>query len=124
MATTFDILKAESKRLRALADKLDMFAAEIQNETQSSIEDPMRPPAPPVYPSLPGVGEFTHMNQVEAIQHALNKYGPQTTAELFSRLNAGGMTFKKISYVTSVLARFKDKWERLPDKKISLKPGI
>lgn len=36
-------------------------------------------------------------------------------------LNAGGLPFKKVSYVTAILARFKEKWERTDDGKISLK---
>ncbi len=61
------------------------------------------------------------MKQGEAIIYVLKTFGPQTTTEIFNRLNAGGMSFKKVAYVTAILARFRDKWDRLPDGKISLK---
>jgi hypothetical protein len=126
MATTYEILKAESKRLRALAEKIDSFAAELQSETSIStqIQIPQRQPTPALPPSLPGIGEFADMKQAEAIIHALKTYGPQTTKQLFERLNAGGLSFKKVAYVTAILARFKDKWDRAADGKISLKQGV
>jgi hypothetical protein len=116
---TFEVLKAESKKHRAIADKIDELLAELQGDSTQSTAIPTI-----TTPSLPGVGEYANMRQAEAIIHVLKKFGPQTTTDIFHRLNNGGMTFKKVAYVTAILARFKDKWERLPDNKISLKSGI
>lgn len=114
---TIEVLKAESKKHRAIAEKIDALIAELQPDSSGTVSN-----APIAStPSLPGVGEYANMRQAEAIIHALKKHGPQTTKEIFHRLNAGGMSFKKVAYVTAILARFRDKWERLPDDKISLK---
>jgi len=121
---TIDVLKDESKKHRALADKIDALIADLQSDsgaTQSTAHKAISPKT--TTPSLPGVGEYADMKQAEAIIYVLKKFGPQTTTEIFNRLNAGGLSFKKVAYVTAILARFKDKWERLPDNKISLKPG-
>jgi len=116
--TTFEVLKAESKKHRAIADKIDALLAELQGDSTPAATSPTI-----TTPSLPGVGEYANMKQAEAIIHVLKKFGPQTTTDIFHRLNNGGMTFKKVAYVTAILARFKEKWDRLPDNKISLKPG-
>lgn len=118
--TTIEVLKAESKKHRNLADKIDSLIAELQSESGVSRQSA----ATLAEPSLPGVGEYHGMKQGEAIVHVLKKFGPQTTTEIFHRLNGGGMSFKKVAYVTAILARFKDKWDRLPDNKISLKSGV
>ena len=123
MATTYEVLRSESKRLRSLADKFDALASELQNDV--GLSGQVAPePKKELTPSLPGVGEYSDMKQAEAIIHALKNHGPQTTTQLFDRLNAGGLSFKKVAYVTAILARFKDDWERSLDGKISLKQGV
>lgn len=122
--TTFEVLKTESKKHRAIADKIDALLAELQSDSgaaQSLTQLPISPKT--TTPSLPGVGEYANMKQAEAIIYVLKNFGPQTTTEIFNRLNAGGMSFKKVAYVTAILARFKDKWVRSADNKISLKQG-
>lgn len=121
MANTIEVLKAESKKHRLLADKIDALIADLQNESSASRQpDHQKPPEP----SLPGVGEYSNMKQADAIKLVLSKFGPQTTTEIFNRLNAGGMSFKKVAYVTAILARFREEWNRLPDGKISLKYNL
>ena len=66
------------------------------------------------------MGEFAGLKQTDAILKAL-KQGPHTTRELFDRLNNGGQAFKKVAYVTSVLARMTDRTERLPDGRVAIK---
>jgi hypothetical protein len=122
--TTYEVLKAEAKKHRAIADKCDALAADLQSDSgavQPITADQISPKT--TTPDLPGVGEYTDMKQAEAIIYVLKKFGPQTTTEIFNRLNGGGMSFKKVAYVTAILARFRDKWDRLPDNKISLKLG-
>ena len=117
--STFEVLKAESRKHRAMADKIDALIAEMQSMGGNAVSNPST-----VTPSLPGVGIYADMKQGEAIISVLKQFGPQTTTEIFNRLNAGGMRFKKVAYVTAILARFKEKWERNPaDSKISLKPN-
>lgn len=118
MANTYDVLKVESKRLRGLADEIDALAAKLQGEAVNQIKSDS-----PAAPEFPGIGQYSEMKQGEAILHALKNYGPQTTTELFNRLNAGGLSFKKVAYVTAILARYKGQWERAEDGKISLKQG-
>ena len=116
--TTTEVLKAESKKHRAIADKIDALIAELQGDSESNSSIP--PPRPSsMIP--PGAGEYSNLKQADAIRLVLKKYGPQTTTEIFHRLSAGGMPFKKVPYVTAILARFRDEWERTVDGKISLK---
>lgn len=117
--TTYEVLKSESKKHRAIADKIDALLAELQSDSGLTHSTSATPAT--TTPSLPGVGEYANMKQAEAIQYVLKQFGPQTTTEIFNRLNAGGMTFKKVAYVTAILARFREKWERRVDGKISLK---
>jgi len=119
-ANTYQVLKSEAKRLRSLADRLDSFAAELSNVVASYGG---QAGAGQTTPALKGFGAYDGLSQKNAVLKALQD-GPQTTRELFERLNAGGQSFKKPVYVTAMLGRLKDKVERTEDgKKIRLKNG-
>jgi hypothetical protein len=129
MNATIEVLLAEAKRLRSLADRMDAFALELNGKAPPEVGLPGHTPKyghgtesegqPVVLPRF--LQEFRGMTQHAAILKALELYGPQTTRELFARLNSGGMAFRKPVYVASILGRLKDVVERTPDNKIKLK---
>ena len=96
---------------------MEGFAAEIAGATGNSKREL---PEAPQTPSLVGMGEYSGMKQTDAILKAL-KSGPQSTRELWTALANGGMKFKKVAYITSVISRMKHQVERLPDGKLALK---
>jgi hypothetical protein len=127
MNSAIEVLRNEAKRLRSLADRLDAFALELNGGVPPArrISDPVinyyrdlrvGEGASPINPK-----EFKGMTQHAAILRALEVYGPQTTKELFNRLNAGGMAFKKPVYISAILGRLKDVVERTPDNRIKLR---
>lgn len=128
MNSTIEVLRNEAKRLRSLAQRMDALASELggtmlpiggmieQPTTQWGPIDFRLPDA-----AMTTIPPFKGMTQHAAILKALELYGPQTTRELFERLNAGGMAFKKRVYITAILGRLKDVVERTPDNKIKLK---
>lgn len=118
---TYDVLKAEARRLRSLAERLDSFAEEIASASEGSSSSSSSPDSTET-PALDGLGEFSGMTQQEAILKALRQYGPQTTRQLFNRLNSGGQSFRRLVYVTAVAGRLmRDKIERLSDGKLRLR---
>lgn len=130
MSSSIEVMREEAQRFRSLADRLDALAAELAAHTQPVAVTRKGPTfadggvAIPIPPNTPAAGEFAGMKQGNAILKALERYGPQTTTELFNRLNAGGMAFKKVVYVTAILPRLADRVERLEDGKIRLKTQI
>lgn len=142
MKATIQVLRSEARRLRAVADRLDAFASELdggplRNSAGSNVL-PQHGLPPHLFSddaleayeraSNPGGellsfnSEFHGMTQHAAILKALELYGPQTVRQLFYRLNSGGMNFKKPVYVTAILGRLKSVVERMPDGRIQLKP--
>ena len=124
MNQTVEVLRAESKRLRSLALKIDALIAEL--------DAPERVEGTPDFPSLAGTvisssgnpnAEFANLTQRAAIMKAL-EYGPQTTRELFTRLNAGGQAFRNPTYVSSVLARMGAHIRRTTSGKHALRPAV
>ena len=113
MYQTSQLLRSEANRLINLAGRLQAFADELESEGA---------PTPNVnghVDSTPS-GEYANLRQPDAILKALKK-GPQTTRELFQRLNSAGQSFKKVTYITAVLGRLKDKVERTDDGKVKLR---
>jgi hypothetical protein len=129
MNATIEVLRNEAKRLRSLAERMEAFAAELDgNGVPPVMELPFGPSNSTRPKNLATSGtfdvsprEFKGLTQHAAILKALEMFGPQTTRELFNRLNAGGMAFKKPIYVSSILGRLKDVVERTPDKRVKLK---
>jgi len=115
------VLRTEANRLRHLANRMDAFADEIEEEGQEKnnqrkfVVDHISDQVGSLSP-----GYYSGLTQSDAILKAL-EVGPQTTRELFNRLNSGGQSFKKPVYVTAVLGRLKDKTERTDDGKVKLK---
>jgi hypothetical protein len=111
---------AEAKRLHSLANRMELFAAEIAGTNTSP---PIGRVAGGITTTLPlsGMGEYSGMTQTDAILKVLAS-GPKTTREMFATLNAGGQSFKKVSYITAVLGRLKDRVTRLPDGRVQLIP--
>jgi len=102
--------------LRSVADRMEAFAVELDGASpRGSVTTRAGAQLAQV-----GSGKYVGMTQSAAILEALVA-GPQTTAELFERLNAGGQCFKKRTYVTALLGRLKDQVERAPDGKVQLK---
>ena len=130
--TPVEVMRAEAKRFRSLADRLDALAAEIASQTQPVVASGQDntcnrgglSPTPRPQKVVAIGGEYAGLTQNKAILKALQLYGPQTTAELYERLNAGGMTFKKAVYVTAIVARLRDAVERIDGGKIKLKTPI
>ena len=129
MSSTIEAMRADAKRYRSLADRLDALASEMAHQAQpvASVAAaalpngglfavPPRPQSPPMTN-----GEYSGLSQKDAILKALEAYGPQTTRELFERCNAGGMAFKKAQYVTALLPRLGDSVERIDGGKLRLK---
>jgi hypothetical protein len=109
---------AEAKRLHSLAQRLESFAAELAGA--GSVASKIARASDINTPSLSGMGEYSGMTQTDAILKVLAT-GPKTTREMFTVLNAGGQSFKKVSYITAVLGRLKDQVERQPDGRVALK---
>lgn len=121
MNSTIEVLRAESKRLRSLATKIDALIAEIDLPTSSVVTRDLPGLAESDLPRSRNMsGEFANMKQQEAILKAL-EYGPQNTKELLARLNAGGQSFKNTTYVSAVVSRMADRLTRHPGGKITLK---
>jgi hypothetical protein len=116
MNMTVQVLKSEAKRLRTLADRLEAFALELDGERGVELAE-----GTIAAPARPRNGEYSGLTQIVAVLKALRDHGPQDTAELFERLNAGGQHFKKRTYVTALLSRVKDKVERIAGGKVRLK---
>jgi hypothetical protein len=119
---TVQVLRAESKRLRSLAEKIDSLIAEIDDT----------PSRGPTADNLPGLrvantpnpnGEFAGLSQPQAVLKVL-EYGPQTYREIFQRLNAGGKLIRDPSHVSSLLARLKDKVRNEGGKYYLIHSGI
>ena len=126
MNKTVSVLRAEAARLRALADQMETLIRSIEGEELAGAiggGNGTLPVARPDQGAHPKKGEFSGLKQTDAILRALKYYGPQTTRELFTRLNSGGMSFRQVSYVTAVLSRIKDSVERQADGKLKLKPN-
>ena len=132
MNATIEVLRGEAKRLRSLATRMDAFASELDGEPSPQVELPLTGGMSRVLvPALTGLAadvaaklrtsEFKGMTQHAAILKALELYGPQTTRELYIRLNSGGMSFKKPTYISALLARLKNVVERTTDNRIRLK---
>jgi hypothetical protein len=132
MNATIEVLRGESKRLRSLADRMDAFASELEGKPPPQVELPLAGGTPGAAAHLfPGLDaevalklkptEFKGMTQHASILKALELYGPQTTRELYIRLNSGGMSFKKPVYISSLLARLKNVVERTDDNRVKLK---
>lgn len=121
MNPSIEVLRAEAKRLRSLADRMDAFAAELEGQPSGDADRQVRTATSsdsgPITQRNAKHGEFSGLTQREAIIKALKVYGPQTSRELFERLNAGGMAFKKPTYITALLPRLKDSVERTNDGK-------
>jgi hypothetical protein len=141
MNSTIEVLRNEAMRLRSLAERLDAFAAELDGQSPITPQltfygiEPRAAGVASVTGTTPAISapgmlafangvkrnEFKGMTQHAAILKALEMFGPQTTKELFTRLNAGGMEFRKPVYVTSLLSRLKEVVERTPENKVKLK---
>jgi len=111
---------------------MEAFASELEGKPSPQTELPLAGGSPGVaVPLFSGLAEevaaklkpceFKGMTQHAAILKALELYGPQTTRELYVRLNSGGMSFKKPTYISSLLARLKNVVERTSDNRIKLK---
>jgi len=127
VANTIEILRAEAARYQSLAKRLSDFADELERELPSGASAGASPTTgggekrdATNSATQNGRGEFAGLTQPSAILKALES-GPQTTTELFERLNAGGQSFKKVVYVSSIIPRIKEKIERLPDGRLKLK---
>jgi len=123
MTATAEVLRQEVKRLRSLADRMEAFAIELEGapRRERSVKSASFYGGGAALPmNGHGHGEYTGMTQKAAILKAL-EHGPQTTREIFNRLNVGGLPMKSPLYVTALLGRLKDKVERGPDKKLRLK---
>jgi hypothetical protein len=134
MNSTIEILRNEAKKLRSVADRIDAFASELDEDVLAARRhtEPalkyyavMQPngATPALSPDLEAIHprEFKGMTQHAAILKALEMFGPQTTKQLFNLLNAGGMAFKKPVYISAILGRLKSVVERTPDNRIKLK---
>ena len=115
MNQTIDVLRAEATRLRSLAGRLEALALELDGPSPSGRKEAGADQ------KKSATGPYSGITQNAAILRALEDGGPQTTAELFNRLNVGGQAFKKRTYVTALLFRLKDKVERLPEGKVKLR---
>lgn len=112
---TVDVLKAEARRLRALAQKVEDLALELSEGSLGTTHQVTNAVAN-------GRGEFSGLTQLQSVVKALEVYGAQTTRQIFERLNAGGQQIKRPTYITAMLPRLKDKIERTDGgKKIKLK---
>lgn len=126
LVSTSELLRAEAKRLRSLADRCDAFAKEIESDGSAFAVGANGNAAKASLAinngqTLPQMGEFSGLTQMNAVLKALER-GPQTTRQIFELLTRNGQSFKKVSYITALLPRLKDKVERTSDgKKIKLK---
>ena len=111
---------------------MDAFALELDGKDPSLVVRPYETTsnggasetAEMVRLPVGGPYAFKGMTQHAAIFKALELYGPQTTKELFNRLNSGGMTFKKPVYISAIAGRFKDVVERTQDNRLKLKKQV
>jgi hypothetical protein len=121
MNPTVNVLKAESQRLRALVAKIDALILEIEGpEKAPQQQDPSdlfvrRSPL-----LRPAGGEYSKLTQTEAVLKAIG-HGPVRLKELYLRLHSGGSNIKNARYVSSVIARLRDKVQRGDDGVYSLK---
>jgi hypothetical protein len=118
MRSTIEILTAEVNRLRGLADRMEAFVTELGGHASR----PCRPAIceNPVILKPTIDREYADLTQADAIVKALADHGPQTSRELFHRLNTAGFNFKRVAYVTSILPRLSGKVSRRVDGKLDL----
>lgn len=114
-AATIQSLREESKRYRALASKIDSLLSEL-DATESN------PPATPVLPSLASspalstqkpIEMYANLTQWDALLLAIEMYGPQTTRELWARLNKAGIPLKTTTVVSSIISRMQKRTDKL-----------
>lgn len=98
---------SETSATRLIA-RIDELIADLD---EAPAEDAMDLPGMANIRSPNPNGEYAKLSQPQAILKAL-EYGPQTYKEIFQRLNSGGKAVRSPSYVSSVLARLKDKVRR------------
>src|SRR5208282_5231684 len=101
MNPTSKVMRTEVSRLRSLADRLEAFAAELDGEPANKLEQKTAPK------TAANGSDYSKLTQTSAIIKALRDHGPQTTQELFVRLNEGGKPIAKRTYVTALMPRLK-----------------
>lgn len=94
---TIAVLKAESKRLREFADRLDSLANELAKLSLSTLPNEH-------------INTYAGLTVKGAVIKALRHHGPHSTVELVDRLNNGDIhTPQTTQYVSGVLWRMRRK---------------
>lgn len=122
MQSVADVLDAEGRRLQALSERCFSLARDIRSTATIALNAKEHSNGAHSVPTL--LGEYGGMTQRQAILVALRKHGPQTTRELFDKLSAGGMQFKKPTYITALLPRMRDLVSRDEKGRLQLIEGV
>lgn len=97
-------LREDAKNLRLTAERLEALASERitsatleMNQNSMGVTDAAKTFEKP----------YTGMTQHNAVLKALQLHGPQTIAELQTRLSNGGMEIKKMAHFAPIISRLK-----------------